>query len=163
MFLYSFCSPLSPLCTFKLMKLRAPEEQFIGDDEDRKVMMEKIDVYMMGNVMYYVLTKKWLFEEFTTDEATAQMVKGHRSTFPKDILESHDIAIQAIVKAIKICWTHEVEERPTARMVSNILKNALETILGTTDLGIVRVSVPPLPKQYRYTDSDFYVNLGGEL
>lgn len=125
--------------------------------------MDKVDVHMMGNVMYYVLTKKWLFEHVTTEEATKLMVQGSRSEFPEDILNSEDLAIQAVVKAIKMCWTHDVEKRPAAREVSALLREALETILGTSDLGVVKVSIPPLPRDYRFTDSDFYVNLGGEL
>lgn len=146
-----------------LFKLRAPEELFIEDGEKRVVLMDKVDVHMMGNVMYYVLTKKWLFEHVTTEEATKLMVQGSRSEFPEDILNSEDLAIQAVVKAINMCWTHDMEKRPAAREVSALLREALETILGTSDLGVVKVSIPPLPRDYRFTDSDFYVNLGGEL
>jgi hypothetical protein len=146
------------------MKLRAPEEQSVNSEEETQVALrDKIDVHMMGNVMYYVLTKKWLFEGLTTEEATTRMAKGRRSKFPKDILASKDPADQAVVKAIAMCWTHEPENRPAAREVSDLLRVALETILGTTHLGVVKVSIPPLPKKYSYSDSDFYVNLGGTL
>jgi len=146
-----------------LMKLRAPEEQNMGYYEERVVLLDKVDIFMMGNVMYYILTKKWLFEGEKTEDATLRMLKGGRSKFPDQFLKSDDPSIQAVIKAIEMCWTHEAEKRPAAREVSNLLRVALETILGTKILGVVRVSIPPLPKEYRYSDSDFYVNLGGVL
>ena len=116
--------------------------------------------YMMGNIMYYVLTTHWLFEGHTRDEAVAKIVNQERSHIPPELLTSEDPAVQAIVWAIKACWSQNPHQRPPSRKISDFLKKELRRIEKVDELGVVRVSVPPLPVGFRHTDSDFFRNLG---
>jgi hypothetical protein len=141
------------------MKLRPPEEQ-AEDKEEILLDRTKVDNYMMGNIMYYLLTTHWLFEGYTRDEAVAKIVHQERSHIPPELLASEDPAVQAIVWAINACWSHSPHQRPPSRKISDFLKNELRRIEKVDELGVVRVSVPPLPFGFRHTDSDFVENLG---
>lgn len=114
---------------------------------------------MMADVMFYVLTKLWMWEGITTKKAKSLTERGGRPEIPRDILTSEDPAIKAMVKAIKDCWIGNPKERPRSRQISDFLREALRKIEGVEELGVVRVSIPPLPNNHRYTDSDFYRNL----
>lgn len=120
----------------------------------------KVDNYMMGNIMYYVLTTHWLFEGDTRDVAVDKLANHKRSHMPKKFRFSRDPAIRAIVGAIEDCWAQNPLRRPTSRKISNYLKRELGGIEKVNDLDIVRVSVPPLPVDFRHTDSDFVDNMG---
>lgn len=120
-------------------------------------MLEKSDVYTLGNVMYYVFTFQWLFEELSTDDAVRIVTEGSRSPFPKGLLENPDRAIRAMRKAIEMCWTHDPEKRSTADDVRNFLGRELKAVLGVAELGVVRVdSIEALPTDYSYNDKDFH-------
>jgi hypothetical protein len=110
--------------------------------------------------MYYVLTTHWLFEGDTQDVALNKIANHKRSLLPTKYLFSRDPAIRAIVVAIKDCWGQDPRGRPTSRKISNDLKRQLGRIEKVNDVDIVRVSVPPLPADFRYTDSDFAENMG---
>jgi hypothetical protein len=141
------------------MKLRPPEEQ-AEDMEGILLDRTKVDNYMMGNIMYYVLTTHWLFEGHTRDEAVAKIVNQERSHIPTELLASEDPVVQAIVWAIKACWSQNPHQRPPSRKISDFLKTELKRFEKVDELGVVRVSVPPLPVGFRHTDSDFEENLG---
>ncbi|CAJ1954671.1 unnamed protein product [Cylindrotheca closterium] len=138
--------------------IRSPEEiaYKLGQTKQSKTLLEKTDVYTLGNVMYYVFTMHWLFQEVSTAVAALKITTGERSPFPESILQSQDRATRAMRKAIEMCWTHDPGERPTAKEVRQFLGKELQAVLGVKDLGIVRVdSIEPLPVGYRYSDSDF--------
>jgi hypothetical protein len=148
------------LCLFCFVQLRPPEE-YKAEDEGEGVYAPPLDVYMAGNVIYNVLTHKWLFDGMSGRKARAAVQKGKRSKIPARIKKSDDPYTKLLVKAIKMCWTHEVKERPSARTVVNFMRSGLAAIEGVNveDLGVVKVEMPPLPSDHRYTDSDFTVNL----
>lgn len=141
------------------MKLRSPEEQ-VGDWRDVLLDRTKVDNYMMGNIMYYVLTTRWLFEGDAQDVAVNKIANHKRSSVPMKYRFSRDYAIRAILGAIEDCWGQNPRRRPTSRKISDDLKRQLGRIEKVNDLGVVRVSVPPLPADFRYTDSDFVENMG---
>jgi hypothetical protein len=114
---------------------------------------------MMGNVMYYVLTNQWLFEGFSNSDTKKKIMDGERSKIPAHIKESKDRAIQGLLHAIEMCWTHDYVERPTAREVADYIGGLLMDIEGLDQLNIVRVDMPSLPKNHRFTDNDFYGNI----
>ena len=114
---------------------------------------------MMADVMYYVLTKRWMFEGKTSESAKELVELGKRPTFPLRFKDTKDPAVLAMIEAIMRCWTHDPEQRPSSREISDYLNESLRKIQGVDKLGVVRVSVPALPKDHRYSDSDFYENL----
>ena len=144
-------------CLVQLDKTRAPEE--LANGKQDYIHRDKADVWIMGNIMYYMLTKKWLFEGITDRDAKKMIVAGETSKIPPEILNSTDPADKAMVKAIQMAWVHDPNQRPTARHISNFLRGQLEALHGGKKDELWRVSVPPLPPNHRYTDSDFYNNL----
>jgi hypothetical protein len=124
-----------------------------------KLDLPQVDTFMMAEVMFYVLTKLWMWEGMTTKKAMRLTAQGERPEIPLDFANSQDPATRAIVKAIQDCWIHDPKKRPRSRQVSDYLNEELRKIQGVEELGVVRVSIPPLPKNHRFTDSDFYSNL----
>ena len=113
----------------------------------------------MADTMFFVLAKKWMYEGFTREE-TAQFLRENKYTeIPLEYLESKDPAIIAMVEAIKAGWNHDPKKRATAREISDRLSMALREIMGVDELGVVRVVIPPLPRDYRHTESDYWRNL----
>ena len=116
---------------------------------------------MAGNVMFYVLTKEWLYEHFSIDKSYDMLRGGIPPPFPERIANSTNRADLAMMKAISMLWTYEVEDRPSTREVADFLIAELEEIDGRSYRNeVIRVSsIPPLPKNHRYTDSDYHTNL----
>jgi hypothetical protein len=139
-------------------QLRSPEE-YVAQDQGGSIPLPNADVYMMGNVMYYILTNQWIFEGYSNGDAKNKIINGDRSSIPSHIKESKDRAIQGLLHAIEMCWVHDYKERPTAREVADYIGGLLMQIEGLDHLDVVRVNMPPLPKNHRYTDSDFYGNI----
>jgi hypothetical protein len=105
----------------------------------------------MGNILYYVLTKMWLFEGIPTKTAKQMLIDGKLSTIPSQFLNSTNSADLAMIKAIQMAWVYNPDNRPTAREIASFLKQHLDNTW--------RVDIDPLPPNHRYTDSDFYSNL----
>jgi serine/threonine protein kinase len=139
-----------------MKKVRAPEEMYGRVSASR----EKVDVYLVGNMMYLILTHKWLFEGMTTKVAMAKLKAGKR---PELGFEPTDPADIALVKAINWAWTQDPDKRPKMREVSNFLKGELRKLEGIEKDYVVRVSIPPLPNDYDFSDLQFYQNLGTDL
>jgi hypothetical protein len=58
-------------------KNHAPEETYRG----RPVDNAKADDYVAGNLMYYVLTSKWIFEGIGSQKGIKRLRNGERSPF----------------------------------------------------------------------------------
>lgn len=75
--------------------------------------------------------------------------------------DEEQAALEALEKAALMAWTRDPRKRPTARYLANYLLKVIleldEDAMGKDS--IVRISVPPLPPNHRFTDSDFNANL----
>jgi hypothetical protein len=146
-------------------KLRAPEEFAALEAEPKEAInLAPANVYMAGNIMYYVLTHQWLFEGIINNDTKAAILHGQRSRIPPQILAkaTNDPYIQTMLNGIDMCWTHDPLLRPSGRDIANYLKQQLAKIEGIADVkdvGVIRVHMPPLPLDHRYTDNDFYSNI----
>ena len=132
--------------------IHAPEEK---DRDD--VDLPKADVYMMGNVMYYVYTKNFLYEGIPDKDALNLLYSGKRTPFPEG-LDTTIPANAALQSAIQKCWTHYPDQRPSACDIRDYLLKEFSTIVGravSTGDAILKVDLPPLPKDHRYTGSSF--------
>jgi len=133
--------------------VHAPEERDWKD-----VDLQKADVYMMGNVMYYVYTKNFLYEGIPDKDALTLLYNGKRSPFPTG-LDTTIPANAAVQSAIQKCWTHDPEQRPTARFIRDSLLKEFSAIVGRPVQpgdDILMVQIPSLPKYYRFTDSSSF-------
>ena len=114
------------------------------------VTPDKIDVWMMGNVMYTAMTDLYPFEKLrSTPESILDapkiakaMVAGERSKIPEQIRISDDPSYVAMQKAIDMCWTYSWKERPSARVIADFLMGELRNISGkeTPDLRVTSSS-----------------------
>ncbi len=114
---------------------------------------------MMGNVLYYVLVKKWCFEGISTKKARQLLMNGKHSVIPTKFLNSTDPADQAMVKAILMAWVYNPRERTSARQIANLLKEQLVNLTGIRnddeDDRLFRVSLPPLPDSFSDSSTDW--------
>ena len=117
-----------------------------------------IDVWMMGNLIYYMLTDLYTFEKpknLSTKETGKELVAGRRSSYPEHVQNSTDPSHTAIKEALSMCWTQRWQERPPARKISDYLIGKLKEITGQ-DNPDFRVELPKRNPKQKGTDSDYY-------
>lgn len=126
----------------------------------RPVKPDKIDVWMMGNVIYYILTDLYTFEKpknLSCDDSGSLLIAGKRSLYPKRIEQSDDLSHVAIKQALDMCWTQDWTKRPSARKISDYLIGRLRAITGEADPDL-RVVLPKRSPDQKGTDSDYKAN-----
>eukprot|EP00581_Thalassiosira_minuscula_P014663 CAMPEP_0183717510 /NCGR_PEP_ID=MMETSP0737-20130205/11110_1 /TAXON_ID=385413 /ORGANISM="Thalassiosira miniscula, Strain CCMP1093" /LENGTH=631 /DNA_ID=CAMNT_0025946973 /DNA_START=240 /DNA_END=2132 /DNA_ORIENTATION=+ len=96
---------------------RAPEENIDAP------LTEKIDVYSLGNVFYALLTGKLVWQEYEYEERILRIIQDIPLEIPDLYIESP--ASHDLVRAIRACWIHNVEERPTIFQVVEFLEEAV--------------------------------------
>eukprot|EP00970_Alexandrium_tamarense_P007698 scaffold1468_cov206-Alexandrium_tamarense.AAC.17 len=119
---------------------------------------DKIDVWMMGNLMYYILTDLYTFEipkNLDCTESGRMLVEGKRTKYPDHIAKSKHPAHKAMTKALSMCWTQEWRERPSAREVSDYMIGELKRITGEEGYPDLRVKLPERDKDQKPTDSEY--------
>lgn len=138
-------------------KMRAPEELTFKTDgyPNKYIHRDKADVWCLGNMLYSVLTKRWVFEGISTKEARAKITTGVQDYNTFEMVNRTDTFNRAMIEAIYMAWTYNPDERPTSRQIANFLKRH---ITEKKDDIPWRVSIPPLPPDYSYSDSDFRAN-----
>ena len=117
---------------------------------------DKVDVFMMGNLLYLILTGLYIFEKpyLNVTEAGKELVEGRRSHFPDHILSSNDASIITTRKAIEMSWVPNWKERSSARSISDYLMKQLVKVTGEEDPDL-RVVLPKRDPNQAYTSSDF--------
>ena len=143
----------------QMWKARSLEEHriMVGDKTFKGVNPDKVDVWMMGNLIYYMLTDLYTFEKPTNLSWKAsgrELLAGRRSPLPKHISESTDPSHVAVRKALDMCWTQNWKERPSARSVSEYLIGRLREITGEEDPDL-RVVLPERDPNMKGTDSEY--------
>lgn len=132
-------------------RTHARDRSFAGVNPD------KVDVWMMGNLIYYMLTDLYTFEKpknLSWKDSGKELLAGRRSPLPSHIAESHDSSHVAIRKALDMCWTQKWEERPSARSISDYLIGQLRNITGEDDPDL-RVVLPKRDPRMRGTDREY--------
>ena len=140
-----------------LRKYRSPEEHMIFQKKmTNGVNPDAVDVFMMGNLLYLILTGLYIFEQpyLNVTEAGKELVEGRRSRFPDHILSSNETSIMAMKKAIEMSWVHNWKERSSARSISDYLIAQLVKVTGEEDPDL-RVVLPERDPNQAYTSSDF--------
>jgi serine/threonine protein kinase len=97
---------------------RAPEENIDAP------LTEKIDVYSLGNVFYSVLTGIMVFNNVSSEEAHRRIVEGETEPIADFYYNEPNLA--ALAEAIEMCWTYDVEERPSIFEVVQFLEQAVK-------------------------------------
>ena len=141
----------------KMWKARSLEEHEIRAGKEGDVPGDVIDVWMMGNLIYYMLTDLYTFEKpknLSWKETSRELIAGRRSPLPKEIERSTDPSHVAVRRALGMCWTHDWKERPSARMISDYLMGQLREITGEQDPD-VRVKLPERDPKQTDSESDY--------
>lgn len=117
---------------------------------------DKADVWCLGDMMYNVLTKRWMYEGISSKQVKTNILSGKPISFPYKLKNTTDPLMRAMIKAIQMAWTYDPDDRPSAHEIADYL----DAHTAKTDGGSYwRVySVPPLPPNYRHSDSDFMAN-----
>ena len=103
-------------------KFRAPEEYEFKEES------EMIDVYSMGIVFYSILTGNSPWEGEKESKAQKKVIAGKRPEIPDDVLESKDVAIQAILRATQRCWQQNPNDRPKAYVIRDDLRTVMDIL-----------------------------------
>ena len=105
---------------------------------------DKIDVWMMGNIIYYILTDLYTFEipeNLNNHQVGLLLVEGKRSPYPEYIRRSRDPSHIAMKRALDMCWMQNWRERPSARDIADYMLGELRKITGEDDPDL-RVVLP---------------------
>ena len=114
-----------------LMKYRSPEEI------KRSFQTEKVDIYALANVFYFLLTGKEPYSNphkvlnltvGSTDltEIHTSIINGDLPVLPSSILMSKDPAVVTIRNIMEACYSYEAEDRPDANVVVAQLQAAFK-------------------------------------
>ena len=112
---------------------------------------------LFPQVLYYILTKRWIFERRTQKKAVEFVLQGKRSEIPDAILNSTNPADLAMMKGIEMAWTQDPGKRPSARQIADFFYKELLGLNGNKP-NDYRISVPPLPPNYDFSTKDWYSN-----
>mmetsp|Transcript_34931 Transcript_34931/g.42148 ORF Transcript_34931/g.42148 Transcript_34931/m.42148 type:complete len:470 (-) Transcript_34931:290-1699(-) len=104
-------------------KLRSPEEYEYAPQS------EKVDVYSMGNIFYFLLTGVKAFEKtIKPKEAQKKVMAGERPLLSSEILSIKNETVKSLIKAMDMCFVHDQEQRPSAVDVYKFLSSKLKLI-----------------------------------
>jgi serine/threonine protein kinase len=94
-----------------------------------KILTEKIDVYALGAVLFYLLTKHKMYSfednKLTEDEIRKMIMSSTSPTLPSHITSSQSKEIQAIIHAVKLATNPRPDERPSAQEIVDFLDGTL--------------------------------------
>lgn len=111
-------------CGFKVQKngglWRAPEEYAY------KIETEKVDVYSLGNVLFFLLTGQNPWKGRPLKDVYEKVKNGERPPIPEEFQDSNEIFDRYMIQAMQMAWTQERTERPGAFEVAQKLKEGID-------------------------------------
>jgi Protein kinase domain len=111
-------------CGFRVGKnggsYRSPEEY------SYQLENEKVDVYSLGNVLYFLLAQQDPWERFKVKQVYDLVKQGQRPKVPDHIYNSNGIYERYMIRAMELAWTHDFQQRPGALAIAEVLKEGLD-------------------------------------
>lgn len=111
---------------------RSPEECTMD-----KVLNEKIDIYGLGNFLFFILTNQSPHKGFKKEISHQMVADGIAPAFPRKIMKSRDPAIALLRRVISKCHIADPNKRPTAREVANELINGYKMLTSGKKYDII--------------------------
>jgi serine/threonine protein kinase len=81
-------------------------------------LTNKIDIYSLGLVLYYILTGEHAWKLVGARKAQISTIAGIRPTIPEDLKLSSPV----LSEIIELCWQHDPTLRPTAEEIVRALE-----------------------------------------
>ena len=107
----------------------------IGKDKEiypEKLLSEKVDVYSLGNTLYVLLTglepRGKEHKQRRLKSVSNAVASGEKPLFPEEYSNSTSLAINAIKRAINLCWEPDANLRPAAIYIARGLSDALDEL-----------------------------------
>mmetsp|Transcript_47141 Transcript_47141/g.57047 ORF Transcript_47141/g.57047 Transcript_47141/m.57047 type:complete len:514 (-) Transcript_47141:23-1564(-) len=126
-----------PATHFSSAQWRSPEELRARSDPNTTVT-EKIDVYSLGNLFYTALNKHKPWAKLETEERQQNNVvfelklRGEMPYFPPEVTaDDADLAVRALYLATRLCYTFDVERRPRAGEVADLMTGMVDVLEGS--------------------------------
>lgn len=92
-----------------------------------------IDVYSMGNVFYFLLMEEEPFESsqknHDNEDIKRMIENGEKPKLSKQISESNNESVQALIKAMNMCHVFDYKGRPAATAVRDFLRSRMLSIM----------------------------------
>eukprot|EP00538_Stauroneis_constricta_P013310 CAMPEP_0119564312 /NCGR_PEP_ID=MMETSP1352-20130426/26601_1 /TAXON_ID=265584 /ORGANISM="Stauroneis constricta, Strain CCMP1120" /LENGTH=593 /DNA_ID=CAMNT_0007613057 /DNA_START=52 /DNA_END=1833 /DNA_ORIENTATION=+ len=118
------------ICGFNVGKnggiWRSPEEYAY------KPETEKVDVYSMGNVLFFLLTQDFPWDDYDKETVYKKVKGGHRPPVPDEILEKKDdnLFVKTMLKAIDMAFTYDARERPGAKEIAEAIQAGVDEMIA---------------------------------
>lgn len=110
---------------------KSPEEIRSTTQTGERIHLDKADVFVLGNVLYKLFTKKRIFKRMNDQAAYKHLLAGQRpplpkadTVVPKGIVHNQE-TWTTVLTVLGKCWEHDPEKRATAQAIADILKEAL--------------------------------------
>ena len=126
---------------------RAPEECHDNMDKNRPFLSEKVDVYGLGTVLYYVLTHRRAYNLDPDAPGPAKeyphwyrekVLQGGYPQLPESIESDQDEAVRSIVEAMKMAMAPDADARDHAQKIADYLLKQLMAYVNVRDVAYVR-------------------------
>ena len=87
---------------------------------------EKVDVYSLGNVLYFLLTRRFPWKNVKADDVYEAVMNGERPPIPKAILRSDDPFYKYTLRGINMCYEQNPRKRASAREVAEAIAEGFD-------------------------------------
>ena len=127
--------------------VRAPEECHDNMDKNRPSLSEKVDVYGLGTVLYYVLTHRRAYNLDPDAPGPAKeyprwyrkkVLQGGYPQLPDSVESDQDEAVRSIVEAMKMAMAPDADARDHAQKIADFLLERLMAYVNVRDDAYVR-------------------------
>jgi serine/threonine protein kinase len=138
-------------CNFEIPgapgRWRSPEEY------NHKGLTEKVDVYSLGNVLYFLLTRNVPFRDISFKKVGKHVRNGERPYVSKEIRYSGHPFDKYMIEAINMCFTTDPDKRPSAKQVADKLAEGIAKLgqavpPSSYNIGRHAAAIPPKRKKY---------------
>jgi len=101
---------------------RSPEEYAYEKET------EKVDVFSLGNVLYFLLVGIEPWEGVNLKDVYKFVIAKQRPKIPDEIYNNPGVYERCMIRAMENAWIHNKHDRPSALQVANIIKEGINIL-----------------------------------